>query len=118
MWTQVARLDGWFKQRDNKMYPAWAYVFPTTILRLPYSLLVATLWCCIVYYPVGLAPEPGRHSLCLCPLPCGVTLISTECGIPLLHGCCEVHVSCLQALVSVAQCCQRLCELFWLSGTK
>ena len=60
---QVARLEGWYKQRDNKMYPAWAYVFPTTILRLPYSLLVATLWCCIVYYPVGLAPEPARHAL-------------------------------------------------------
>ena len=60
---QVARLEGWYKQRDNKMYPAWAYCLPTTILRLPYSLLVATLWCCIVYYPVGLAPEPGRHAL-------------------------------------------------------
>lgn len=57
---QVARLDGWFKQRDNKMYPAWAYVLPTTLLRLPYSLAAAVLWCCIVYYPVGLAPEPGR----------------------------------------------------------
>ena len=59
----MARLEGWYKQRDNKMYPAWAYVFPTTILRLPYSLLCATLWCCIVYYPVGLAPEPGRHAI-------------------------------------------------------
>ncbi len=29
------------------MYPAWSYVFPTTILRLPYSLLAATLWACI-----------------------------------------------------------------------
>jgi hypothetical protein len=66
----VARLDGWFKQRDNKMYPAWAYVFPTTILRLPYSLLAATLWCCIVYYPVGLAPEPSRQE----PLPLPVAL--------------------------------------------
>jgi len=57
---QVQRLEGWYKQRDNKMYPAWAYVLPTTILRLPYSLLAAVLWCSIVYYPVGLAPEPGR----------------------------------------------------------
>lgn len=57
---QVQRLEGWYKQRDNKMYPAWAYVLPTTILRLPYSLTAAVLWCSIVYYPVGLAPEPGR----------------------------------------------------------
>ncbi|BDA40539.1 Pleiotropic drug resistance protein 1 [Coccomyxa sp. Obi] len=56
----VQRLEGWYKQRDNKMYPAWAYVLPTTILRLPYSLTAAVLWCSIVYYPVGLAPEPGR----------------------------------------------------------
>ncbi len=71
----MARLDGWYKQRDNKMYPAWAYVLPTTILRLPYSLLVATLWCCIVYYPVGLAPEPGRHALHSVPYPLGLNLI-------------------------------------------
>ncbi len=57
---QVARLEGWYKQRDNKMYPAWAYILPTTILRIPYSILAAVLWCSIVYYPVGLAPEPGR----------------------------------------------------------
>lgn len=35
---QVQRLPGYFKQRDNLMYPAWAYVFPTTILRLPCKL--------------------------------------------------------------------------------
>ena len=35
-------------------------MFPTTILRLPYSLLAAVLWTCIVYYPTGLAPEPSR----------------------------------------------------------
>ena len=57
---QVQRLPGWFKQRDNYFYPAWAYVYPTTVLRMPYSLLVAVLWSCIVYYPVGLAPEASR----------------------------------------------------------
>lgn len=45
---------------DNYFYPAWAYVFPTTVLRLPYSLLLATLWSCVVYYPTGLAPEASR----------------------------------------------------------
>ena len=58
--SQVQRLPGWFKQRDNYFYPAWAYVYPTTVLRMPYSLLVAVLWSCIVYYPVGLAPEASR----------------------------------------------------------
>jgi hypothetical protein len=59
----LQRLEGWYKQRDNRMYPAWAYVLPTTFLRLPYSLLAALLWTCIVYYPVGLAPEASR---CVC----------------------------------------------------
>ena len=76
--SQVARLEGFYKQRDNNMYPAWAYVFPTTILRLPYSLLCATLWCCIVYYPVGLAPEPGRHSLP--PLTTTISLQNPACS--------------------------------------
>ena len=57
---QVRRLPGWFKQRDNYFYPAWAYVFPTTVLRIPYSLLIAVLWSVVVYFPVGLAPEASR----------------------------------------------------------
>ena len=60
--AQVQRMEGWYKQRDNRLYPAWAYLAPTIILRLPYSLLAALLWCCIVYYPVGLAPEPSRRA--------------------------------------------------------
>ena len=47
---------------DNYFYPAWAYVFPTTVLRLPYSLFLAILWSCIVYYPTGLAPEASRSA--------------------------------------------------------
>lgn len=56
----VQRLPGFFKQRDNMFYSAAAYVWPTTIIRMPYSLLAATLWSLIVYYPVGLAPEASR----------------------------------------------------------
>ena len=38
---------------------AWAYVFPVSLLRIPYSLVVAVCWAIIVYYPVGLAPDPA-----------------------------------------------------------
>ena len=58
---QVQRLPGWFKQRDNYFYPAWAYVFPTTVLRIPYSLTVAVMWSGVTYYTVGLAPEASRY---------------------------------------------------------
>ena len=57
----MQRLPGWYKQRDNYFYPAWAYVFPTTVLRMPYSLTVAIVWSCIVYYPAGMAPEVSRY---------------------------------------------------------
>ncbi|KAK9820341.1 hypothetical protein WJX72_009201 [[Myrmecia] bisecta] len=66
----VQRLPGWYKQRDNYFYPAWAYVFPTTILRLPYSLFIALIWSAIVYYPVGLAPEASRFFTYLLLLVC------------------------------------------------
>ena len=65
MCEQVQRMEGWYKQRDNRLYPAWAYLAPTIILRLPYSLLASVLWCCIVYYPVGLAPEASRCAAAL-----------------------------------------------------
>ena len=57
---QIQRLPGWFKQRDEMYYPAWAYVFPTTLLRIPYSVFVAVTWSSVTYYTVGLAPEASR----------------------------------------------------------
>ena len=48
---------------DNYFYPAWAYVWPTVVLRLPYSLVLSILWSAVVYYPVGLAPEASRYVL-------------------------------------------------------
>jgi hypothetical protein len=52
--SQVQRLPGYFKQRDNLMYPAWAYVFPTTILRLPCKCALQLI-----------AIDPYRQSPCL-----------------------------------------------------
>ena len=46
-----------YKQRDNLFYPTWAFVVPTSMLRLPYSLGEAIIWSGIVYYIVGLAPR-------------------------------------------------------------
>lgn len=56
----VARLPVLFKQRDNLFYPAWAFTIPSWILRIPYSFAESIIWSGIVYYSVGLAPEPGR----------------------------------------------------------
>ncbi|KAL3696501.1 hypothetical protein R1sor_010577 [Riccia sorocarpa] len=56
----IARLPVFYKQRDNRFYPAWAYLAPNWVLRLPYSFVEAVIWSCIVYWLVGLAPSAGR----------------------------------------------------------
>ncbi|KAK9794008.1 hypothetical protein WJX73_008792 [Symbiochloris irregularis] len=56
----VDRLPGFYRQRDNRFYSAWAFVLPVTLLRLPYSLLVAVVWSVLVYFSVNLDPSPGR----------------------------------------------------------
>jgi hypothetical protein len=50
----------WKQSRDFQFFPAWAYSLPTTLLRVPLSLLDAVVWSAIVYWLVGLAPEAGR----------------------------------------------------------
>nr|QVT92296.1 ABC transporter [Salvia miltiorrhiza] len=56
----IFRLPVFYKQRDNLFHPAWAWSLPSFILRLPYSVIEATVWSCIVYYAVGFTPEAGR----------------------------------------------------------
>lgn len=54
-------MNGFYKQRDNLFYPAWAFVLPTTLVRIPYSLANAAVWSVIVYWTVGLAPGADRY---------------------------------------------------------
>ncbi|PWA74787.1 pleiotropic drug resistance protein 3 [Artemisia annua] len=56
----VARLPIFYKQRDMYLYPAWAYAIPASILKIPLSILEATIWTCLTYYVIGYSPEPGR----------------------------------------------------------
>ena len=58
-----------YKQRDNLFYPTWAFVVPTSMLRLPYSLGEAIIWSGIVYYIVGLAPGADRCAPAAGPAP-------------------------------------------------
>lgn len=54
------RLPGFYRQRDNRFYSAWAFVTPVTVLRAPYSLFTAVLWSILVYFSTNLDPTPGR----------------------------------------------------------
>ena len=60
MSMMVESLPIFYTQRDNLFYSAWAFALPTTLLRIPYSLLESFLWSIIVYWSVGLAPSAGR----------------------------------------------------------
>ncbi|XP_071698349.1 pleiotropic drug resistance protein 3-like [Rutidosis leptorrhynchoides] len=56
----VARLPVFYEQRDLCFYPAWAYAIPASILKIPLSVLEATIWTCLTYYVIGYSPEPER----------------------------------------------------------
>ncbi|KAL6967672.1 ABC transporter G member 31 [Sarracenia purpurea var. burkii] len=56
----IFRLPVFYKQRDNLFYPAWAWSVASWILRVPYSVIEAIVWSCVVYYTVGFAPSAGR----------------------------------------------------------
>lgn len=53
----VERLPVFFKQRNMRFYPGWCFALPNFVLRLPYSLLEATLWWVLVYWIVGFSPD-------------------------------------------------------------
>ncbi|XP_042513197.1 ABC transporter G family member 31-like isoform X2 [Macadamia integrifolia] len=56
----ISRLPIFYKQRDNSFHPAWAWSIPSWLLRVPYSVIEAIVWSCVVYYTVGFAPSAGR----------------------------------------------------------
>lgn len=52
-------------QRDNMFYRALSYVLPTTIMRLPYSILEAIVWTGLTYWVIDLAPTASRCAACV-----------------------------------------------------
>lgn len=58
----ISRLPVFYKQRDNAFHPAWAWALASWILRVPYSVLEAVVWSCVVYYNVGFAPGLKRYA--------------------------------------------------------
>ncbi|GLJ30759.1 hypothetical protein SUGI_0609870 [Cryptomeria japonica] len=56
----VIRLPVFYKQRDQLLYPAWAYSLPNWIVKIPFSLVEAVIWVIITYYAIGFAPEADR----------------------------------------------------------
>ena len=47
-------------QRDNLFFSSWAFILPSILMRIPYSMLEAFVYSCITYYVIGFAANPGR----------------------------------------------------------
>ncbi|KAJ0075535.1 hypothetical protein Patl1_34365 [Pistacia atlantica] len=56
----IAKLPVFYKQRDLRFYPSWAYALPTWILKIPISVIEVAVWVAIAYYVVGFDPNAGR----------------------------------------------------------
>ncbi|GMI89171.1 pleiotropic drug resistance 12, ATP-binding cassette G40, PLEIOTROPIC DRUG RESISTANCE 12 [Hibiscus trionum] len=56
----ILKLPVFYKQRDLLFYPSWAYSLPAWILKVPISILDATLWILMSYYLIGFDPSVGR----------------------------------------------------------
>ncbi|ESW34861.1 hypothetical protein PHAVU_001G187700 [Phaseolus vulgaris] len=56
----VSRLPVFYKQRDFKFYPAWAFLLPIWVLRIPISFVESAIWVVLTYYPIGFAPSASR----------------------------------------------------------
>ncbi|TVU02579.1 hypothetical protein EJB05_51914, partial [Eragrostis curvula] len=59
VWT-VSRLPVFYKQRNIHLYPAWAYVLPMLLLKIPVSLTESIIWTAMTYYMVGFDPSIVR----------------------------------------------------------
>ena len=73
----IDKINVFFKQRDFKFYPAWAYALPTWVMRIPLSLLESVLWIIITYYTIGFVLHHHRYGLMAleAPLSSSLTIV-------------------------------------------
>nr|CAB3459684.1 unnamed protein product [Digitaria exilis] len=55
----VFRLPVFFKQRNLRFYPAWAYTIPSWILKVPISFIEVGGFVFMAYYVIGFDPNVG-----------------------------------------------------------
>nr|CAB3463375.1 unnamed protein product [Digitaria exilis] len=56
----IFRLPVFFKQRNLRFYPAWAYTIPSWILKVPISFIEVGGFVFMAYYVIGFDPSVGR----------------------------------------------------------
>ena len=50
-----------FKQRDNRFYPPSAWSLSLLVVRIPFQLMEALIYSCIVYFWVGKRLQLPKH---------------------------------------------------------
>ncbi|KAK4800075.1 hypothetical protein SAY86_025440 [Trapa natans] len=56
----IVKLPVFYKQRDLRFYPSWAYAIPTWILKIPLTFVEVGVWVFTTYYVIGYDPNVGR----------------------------------------------------------
>ncbi|KDP37161.1 hypothetical protein JCGZ_06217 [Jatropha curcas] len=56
----IAKLPVFYKQRELRFYPAWAYALPTWILKIPITFIEVAILVFTTYYVIGFDPNVGR----------------------------------------------------------
>lgn len=56
----IVKLPVFYKQRDLRFYPAWAYALPSWILKIPIAIIETAIWVIITYYVIGFDSNVGR----------------------------------------------------------
>jgi hypothetical protein len=60
MALMVSKLPVFFKQRDLRFYPAWAYTLPSWILKIPMTFVEVGGFVFLTYYVIGFDPNVSR----------------------------------------------------------
>lgn len=56
----IIKLPVFYKQRDLRFFPAWAYALPSWILKIPIAIVETSIWVVLTYYVMGFDPNFGR----------------------------------------------------------
>lgn len=56
----IAKLPVFYKQRDIRFYPSWAYSLPPFVLKIPLSFVEVFGLVFLTYYVIGFDPNVGR----------------------------------------------------------
>ena len=64
---QMLRLPVFQRQHQDGFYPAWAFLLPSIMFRLPYSLLKALIFCSLVMGLTGIVGQFARQGSLFLP---------------------------------------------------